>query len=226
MPKEWIQRISNVWRPTRGFLLSAAALLLLALYIHWDLPRGADLIWFNSWRGSWTDTFFQIATRLGEEHSYILLTMLFFFIKRKDMWWIPLTGLTVMVASFLLKSMFRAPRPGAFADEAWFSDQLILVEGVRPLTGMTSFPSGHTMSAFALALMVTYLLPLRRGWWISALLLAALVGVSRVYLVLHFLEDVLLGAIIGMLLAFLLALIHRRGQSLSGMADSPESPMS
>jgi len=226
MANHWTRLIPEVIRPTRGFLIAAGMLMIVSLFLLWDLPRGADLIWFNHWRGTWTDPFFRIATRLGEEHGYILLTLLFFFRKRRDMWWIPLTGVTVMVVSFLLKTLFRAPRPGAYAGETWFSDHLILVEGVRPLTGMTSFPSGHTMSAFALALMVTYLLNLQRGRWIPALLLAVLVGVSRIYLVLHFLEDVLLGAIIGILLALVLALIHRHYQSRSGEAVSPASPMS
>ncbi len=57
-----------------------------------------------------------------------------------------------------------------------------------------SFPSGHTATAFATATVIALLHP-RLRW--PALGLAALVGLSRVYLGVHFLFDVLAGAALG-----------------------------
>jgi len=62
-----------------------------------------------------------------------------------------------------------------------------------------SFPSGHTTTAFALAFWV-FLLTYRtryQGWGYGALLLAGLVGLSRVYRGVHYPSDVLAGAAIG-----------------------------
>ncbi len=64
-----------------------------------------------------------------------------------------------------------------------------------PTPGDPSFPSGHTATAFAGAVVVASLYP-RLRW--PALALAALVGLSRVYLGVHFTLDVLAGAALGL----------------------------
>lgn len=69
--------------------------------------------------------------------------------------------------------------------------------GLDPLVGVPgspSFPSGHAMSAFATAAVVAVLAP-RMRWPVLAL--AALVGLSRVYLGVHFWLDVLVGSVLG-----------------------------
>jgi membrane-associated phospholipid phosphatase len=60
--------------------------------------------------------------------------------------------------------------------------------------GDPSFPSGHTMTAFAAAVVVGAFYP-RLRWLLLGL--ATLVGLSRVYLGVHFLADVLAGAAAG-----------------------------
>lgn len=61
-----------------------------------------------------------------------------------------------------------------------------------------SFPSGHTAISFAFA----WVMFLRRErFWKVALMLAVLVGLSRLYLNVHFPSDVVVGAIFGMIAA-------------------------
>src|ERR1700741_3616566 len=57
-----------------------------------------------------------------------------------------------------------------------------------------SFPSGHTMTAFSIALVVSYFYPGLEG---ALYFLAASIAVSRVVLGMHFMSDVLAGAILG-----------------------------
>ena len=66
-----------------------------------------------------------------------------------------------------------------------------------PLIGATvgqSMPSGHAATSFAGAVVLTYLLP--RGAPLF-FLLAAAVAVSRVYVGVHYVSDVLVGASLG-----------------------------
>ena len=70
-----------------------------------------------------------------------------------------------------------------------------------------SFPSGHTTSAFAAATALAIFYP-RLG--IPALLFAALMAFSRLYLFVHFPSDIAAGAIIGSLCAWAACLLVKR----------------
>jgi undecaprenyl-diphosphatase len=77
--------------------------------------------------------------------------------------------------------------------------------------GSPSFPSGHTATAFAAAAVVGAFYP-RLRWPLYSL--AALVGLSRIYLGVHFTLDVLAGALLGISVGLGLVWIGRRGHSL------------
>ena len=62
-----------------------------------------------------------------------------------------------------------------------------------------SFPSGHATTAFALAAVLGFL---SERWFYPALLLAAMIGLSRLTLGVHYPSDVLAGAVVGLLGAY------------------------
>lgn len=57
-----------------------------------------------------------------------------------------------------------------------------------------SFPSGHTSASFAAAMSVWFY---NRKWGIFALVVASLIGFSRLYLYVHYPTDVVCGALFG-----------------------------
>ena len=75
-----------------------------------------------------------------------------------------------------------------------------------------SMPSGHAIAAFALA---TVLSVLTRSWWtVPAWIVAVLVAINRLYVGVHWLSDVLVGASIGTAVALLMwQLLQRAARS-------------
>jgi undecaprenyl-diphosphatase len=94
-------------------------------------------------------------------------------------------------ATFMaMKRRFRRRRPCDLAPYPLFH--------VRPPDTL-SFPSGHTMNAFAIATVLALLFPALSP---GLVLLAASIGASRVVLGLHFASDVWAGAALGALMGW------------------------
>jgi undecaprenyl-diphosphatase len=78
----------------------------------------------------------------------------------------------------------------------------------------SSFPSGHTSTSFACAYVISRLAP---RLTIPVFVLAALIGLSRVYVGVHYPLDVVAGAIFGLIVArallMLLTALQRSRQS-------------
>ena len=95
---------------------------------------------------------------------------------------------------FLLKNSCRRHRPADAIDD--FSSFIIPSDKF-------SFPSGHTSAAFLFAVLagsqVPVLLPFLLGW-------AGLVGLSRVFLGVHFPTDTVIGALLGTLVGIFVIL--------------------
>lgn len=70
-----------------------------------------------------------------------------------------------------------------------------------------SFPSGHTLVSFEAA---TALTVYHRRWGIAALVLAALIAYSRLYLFVHYPTDVVVGAILGVGIALAVCAVINR----------------
>ncbi|MCI9439263.1 MAG: phosphatase PAP2 family protein [Lachnospiraceae bacterium] len=93
---------------------------------------------------------------------------------------------SLLINNVLLKNLVGRVRP------------YDLLEGLTPLIGRQwdpSFPSGHTGSSFAAAWVLYRELPKRFG--VPALILAGLIGLSRLYVGVHYPTDVLFGVISG-----------------------------
>lgn len=183
-----------------GFALLWIAGLVSAL----SFQEGEEIFWFNHRRSGWWDNFFYLGNKLGEEPMFIggFLLVLAYRFRSAVVW--PFMLFTVSLVSHYTKTYFAHPRPSLFFREVGTFEQLRPLEGVFLNGGLTSFPSGHTMVAFTMFTFLALNWPSRhRGWQLFFLALATWVGLSRIYLIQHFLKDVLLGSAIGVLLALL-----------------------
>jgi undecaprenyl-diphosphatase len=118
-----------------------------------------------------------------------------------------------IVLNGLLKVRFDRPRPH------------VITWGANAVS--SSFPSGHAMSATIVYGTVAYLAARlqQRVWarWLTmglALLLIALIGLSRIYLGVHYPSDVLAGAIIGLAWAGFCMAMLEAVQRIAQRSDS------
>jgi membrane-associated phospholipid phosphatase len=139
----------------------------------------------------WMDTLVYMVTMLGSETFYtIALPIVYWCIDKRKGYRLGLVFLFSTFVNSFLKFAFHTPRP-----------PVPTVAGqprvIHPETGGGySFPSGHTQgsASFWGWLAVEY----RRRWfWIAAAVIIVLVGLSRVYLNVHWPIDIVGGFIIG-----------------------------
>lgn len=71
-----------------------------------------------------------------------------------------------------------------------------------------SFPSGHTCASFAVATVIFCLLPKKYG--VPAIIFASLIAISRLYIGVHYLTDVLGGLFVGVTVALVSIQIVKR----------------
>ena len=150
--------------------------------------RALELI-STTFRSDFLDLLMPSVSFLGDiGWIWILFSFLFMFRKTTRK-----TGLTMavallfsyVVANLVLKPLVARPRPY----EVNAAIQLL----IRPPHDF-SFPSGHTQASFAAAAAIYH------NWkWpgLAALVLAGLIAFSRLYLMVHYVTDVLAGAAIG-----------------------------
>lgn len=146
----------------------------------------------------------------------VILSLLYFIKPRNYLHLVYVGGIgaTVALVSYSLKSYFRHPRPSLYFDRNGMLDEIIKVGDVALHGGLSSFPSGHTMSGFALYAFVAFVIPKKKWMGVFLFSVALLVGLSRIYLVQHFLQDAFLGGIlgvgIGMLWWWIYELVERK----------------
>ncbi|NBU35523.1 MAG: phosphatase PAP2 family protein [Bacteroidetes bacterium] len=189
-------------------------LLFFSVFLFWEFflisflliyPKGEEFFLLDPFHNAYFDIFFKMITFLGDWPAY-LIAFCYFFPKYKLKGILLVCALSILVplSSHLTKSYFKHPRPGLYFKNKMEFQELHHIEGVKLHEGLSSFPSGHTLSAFAVFSLLAFFT--RNKWLLtlSFLMIAIGVGISRIYLLQHFVEDVLFGAFLGVLLALII----------------------
>lgn len=188
----------------RYFFLAFTLLWMAAFITLFFVQTGAEIFWLNARRTYAGDLFFRNFTQMGEPLGYIIIIIVFCLVRYRTAVMVPLLGVAVTLVSWLSKAIFAHARPMLFFTDNGLFEQLKPLDGVILYGGNNSFPSGHTMSAFALFSFAAFSMYRSKQYaGLLLLLVAVAVGISRIYLIQHFLRDVVLGALLGLVIGIL-----------------------
>lgn len=156
------------------------------------------LYFIQTLRLPWLDWLMTRISSLGDSGWFwIALGVLFLCIKKtRTLGVAMLLSLLIglLIGNVWMKNLFERQRP------CWIDPSVtLLISSPKDF----SFPSGHSLASFEGAMSI-YLY--RKKWGVPALVLAALIAFSRLYLFVHFPSDVLVGSLMGIGIAWF---VHR-----------------
>lgn len=193
------------------FATSGAVLLI-------TIPKGDLELWINMHYTKFADIFFLYATYIGDGWTYFFFLFLLLFTKRKYFMIAAASGIISTIVTNALKIFVFS---GVERPINYFQGKatLHLVEGA-PVLHLGSFPSGHSLSVFSMFCVLSFIVK-NKNLQILFFALALLAGVSRIYLLAHFKEDVYAGAIIGTLLSIVVIYFFEKWFSGKPLMEKP-----
>jgi membrane-associated phospholipid phosphatase len=186
--------VDRSWGSPRVWLVPVLALLVGAVLIATAANEPAFL-WLNRLGPQTSDAFWASLTMVGDGTAALALCLILAR-RRPDLLWAVVPGALLSTAwSRACKLLLNIPRPpSVLAADA--------IHIVGPAHHFHSFPSGHATTAFALAALCVLGFRLK-AWSVVPVALAALVGISRSVVGVHWPLDVVGGAFGGWLAAVL-----------------------
>ena len=170
-------------------LISGGGILLL-------YEKGDFVIWLNQFGSPILDHFFAIWTFLGDGIVFGLLIVFFLL---RSYFFLLLTILTVIIQTIFVQGLKLFVFPDLDRPKLFFENfiEFRQIDGID-IHSYYAFPSGHTATAFSMALILSVFFP-NKKWSLVFFLSAVLVGVSRIYLLQHFFVDVYFGSFFGVI---------------------------
>jgi membrane-associated phospholipid phosphatase len=139
-------------------------------------------------------------TDIGDGLTIIILSAIIAFFNYRKAFLLTSGYLVTSIVAQAIKYSVYSPRPRIYFEQEL--EKIRFVKDVYIVGGIQSFPSGHTVTAFSATVVLTYVIK-NKLWGVALLLLAMLVGYSRMYLSQHFFEDVTAGSAIGVFVTIL-----------------------
>jgi membrane-associated phospholipid phosphatase len=183
-----------------SLILVSAVLVFLLVYGKKDA-----FIIVNSANSRPLDYLFQFFTVFGDGLIYIPIVLYCLLFNRQFL--VPVIA-GIIICTLLTHFLKRIVFPNELRPFSLEIEKIIIhkVKNV-PLLRQHSFPSGHTSTAFTMALLLAAVVR-KEIWAVLLPMLAFCVGYSRVYLAQHFPTDVCAGMTIGIVSSYLSLLIY------------------
>ncbi len=153
------------------------------------------------------DIFFRYFTHFGDGLFFVAIILCGLFIKfRYSVYALLMYLTTSQVTQFFKRVVFKDEmRPKKYFEGI---ADIHFVDGVQ-VHNMMSFPSGHSTTAFAIALFLSLIVK-NKNWSYVFLLLAFLAAYSRLYVAQHFFADVWVGSLVGVVIGTIIWVLTDR----------------
>lgn len=186
------------WRQHAAIFLATACIVICYLYI--DIPVA---VFFHPYQETPVTFVARFFTKFGEAQWYLVPSLLLGGILwniRRDIasraFYLFTTVAFSGIAVTVLKPLFSRARP-----KMYFMEDLYGFYLGRFAESYQSFPSGHATVFFSTCAALAVLLP---RWRAPLLVTASLFSATRVVLQMHFVSDLIAGALLGILCAYIL----------------------
>ena len=191
-------RVVRFQRPSLSRALIPLGIGAVSTACVWLLVDRPVLAWAEGVQSEWTESAIRIVNRFGGGVNPGLIVLFFLFagVCYRERRWVAyavamgIAGIGAGLAAQIVKHLVGRARPELWLGPAHYAPG-----------SSTSFPSGHTVGAFALAGVLVFASkswPLR----VIAFVLAAAVGMSRILAFRHWTSDVTASAVLGLVAAW------------------------
>jgi len=191
--------LKSVFKQNSIFFISYFCLLVIAIFVWIVYSKPDGFILLNPYHSSFLNVFFIGVTLIGDGIFSVVLSIILFFFNKKFLSLMIFSSFAISgIVTQIFKLFISEARPGLFLAKTNYP---YFIEHVT-LHNFHSFPSGHSTSAFALVAILSFAIK-NKNYSILFLIIGALVGYSRIYLGQHFITDVAIGSIIGVLFSII-----------------------
>lgn len=199
-------------RKNRLFFLGYTVALSVVGALQLAYTQEQLMQWVNVRNGQLADALFPYITFMGDGAFFVIICLILLIYNRRiGVMALASFALSSLISLFLKTIVFpNSPRPLLYFEHSTFEYHLI--KGLD-IHSYSSFPSGHTTTAFALFGLLSFL-DAKKNRGLLWLALAILTGYSRVYLFQHFVEDTFAGSLVGTVSSIIIYLLLYRWVSM------------
>ena len=186
-------------RGFNSFFFLYGIFFIVGLVLFAFIKRGDVVLFVNKLSREWFDSYAEYITDLGlgSIMAVLMLLLIFWRIRYAIIGLLDL-AIVGIFTNLIKKSFYSQGRPFKYL----YYDDLTRFIHTAELNYFSSFPSGHTMTIFAVMSLLAYLTGKK---WVGIVffLIALMVGFSRIYMLQHFFVDVYFGSFLGIVATFL-----------------------
>ena len=194
MPSQiWLTILAGI-KANKALVVMLSVFCVVAISLLWSVGQRIDVwifMFFNmhGHRAPWLDGLMLTLTQLGNFFFAIVVALILFFIGNHLLAYELILGvITLGLFIELIKLIIRRMRP-------YMKLKSIRIVGAR--ASGRSFPSGHTGQSFFIASLLVHYYHVNILVWLIMYTIALIVGITRIYVGMHYPRDVVGGAILG-----------------------------